>query len=166
MSRVLRAEMSRKHPSRFVDRVCEPRRVACRSGCHEPVHPPLRVSRPLHKCSVGAAELEKMQSNGTAPSSVDSRVVNFRPRLRLACGAVRTLSVRACRVHGLLDVGEGNLVYWEARGNPHGRPRFWSCTADRDLADHGAAQGVRPRSFPGCGGARIGHAVRTPFQPQ
>ena len=30
--------------------------------------------------------------NGTAPSSVDSRGVNFRPRLRLVCGAVRTLS--------------------------------------------------------------------------
>lgn len=31
-------------------------------------------------------------SDGTAPSSVDSRGVNFRPRLRLVCGAVRTLS--------------------------------------------------------------------------
>lgn len=29
---------------------------------------------------------------GTAPSSVDSRGVNFRPRLRPVCGAVRTLS--------------------------------------------------------------------------
>lgn len=29
---------------------------------------------------------------GTAPSSVDSAGVNFRPRLRLMCGAVRTLS--------------------------------------------------------------------------
>lgn len=24
--------------------------------------------------------------------------------------------------HGMLDVGEGNLVYWEARGNPDGKP--------------------------------------------
>jgi NAD(P)-dependent dehydrogenase (short-subunit alcohol dehydrogenase family) len=29
---------------------------------------------------------------GTAPPSVDSRGVNFRPRLRLGCAAVRTLS--------------------------------------------------------------------------
>ena len=29
---------------------------------------------------------------GTAPTSVDSRGVNFRPRLRRVCGAVRTLS--------------------------------------------------------------------------
>jgi proline iminopeptidase len=24
--------------------------------------------------------------------------------------------------HGMLDVGDGNLVYWEACGNPHGKP--------------------------------------------
>ena len=24
--------------------------------------------------------------------------------------------------HGLLDVGDGNRVYWETRGNPHGKP--------------------------------------------
>ena len=24
--------------------------------------------------------------------------------------------------HGLLDVGDGNLVYWETRGNPDGKP--------------------------------------------
>ena len=24
--------------------------------------------------------------------------------------------------HGLLDVGDGNLVYWEACGNPDGKP--------------------------------------------
>ena len=24
--------------------------------------------------------------------------------------------------HGMLDVGDGNLVYWEACGNPDGKP--------------------------------------------
>src|SRR5437764_12352953 len=24
--------------------------------------------------------------------------------------------------HGMLDVGDGNRVYWETCGNPHGRP--------------------------------------------
>jgi proline iminopeptidase len=24
--------------------------------------------------------------------------------------------------HGMLDVGDGNLVYWETRGNPNGKP--------------------------------------------
>ena len=24
--------------------------------------------------------------------------------------------------HGMLDVGDGNLVYWETCGNPHGKP--------------------------------------------
>jgi proline iminopeptidase len=24
--------------------------------------------------------------------------------------------------HGLLDVGDGQLVYWETRGNPAGKP--------------------------------------------
>ena len=24
--------------------------------------------------------------------------------------------------HGKLDVGDGNLVYWETRGNPGGKP--------------------------------------------
>ena len=24
--------------------------------------------------------------------------------------------------HGMLDVGDANLVYWEACGNPHGKP--------------------------------------------
>jgi proline iminopeptidase len=24
--------------------------------------------------------------------------------------------------HGTLDVGDGNLVYWETCGNPHGKP--------------------------------------------
>ena len=33
-----------------------------------------------------------ISKGGTAPTSVDSRGVNFRPRLRRVCGAVRTLS--------------------------------------------------------------------------
>ena len=24
--------------------------------------------------------------------------------------------------HGMLDVGDGNRVYWETSGNPHGKP--------------------------------------------
>jgi len=24
--------------------------------------------------------------------------------------------------HGMLDVGDANLVYWEVCGNPHGKP--------------------------------------------
>jgi len=39
--------------------------------------------------------------------------------------------------HGLLDVGEGNLVYWEARGNPRGRPV---------LVVHGGPGSGRPRN--------------------
>ena len=38
--------------------------------------------------------------------------------------------------HGLLDVGQGNLVYWEARGNPRGRPV---------LVVHGGPGSGRPR---------------------
>ena len=30
--------------------------------------------------------------------------------------------------HGMLEVGDGNLVYWETCGNPHGRRPLY-CTA-------------------------------------
>lgn len=39
-------------------------------------------------------------------------------------------------VHGLLDVGDGNRIYWEARGNPDGRPA---------LVVHGGPGSGRPR---------------------
>jgi len=38
--------------------------------------------------------------------------------------------------HGLLDVGDGNHIYWEARGNPNGRPA---------LVVHGGPGSGRPR---------------------
>lgn len=38
--------------------------------------------------------------------------------------------------HGLLDVGEGNSIYWEVRGNPDGRPA---------LVVHGGPGSGRPR---------------------
>ncbi len=38
--------------------------------------------------------------------------------------------------HGLLDVGQGNRIYWEARGNPNGLPA---------LIVHGGPGGGRPR---------------------
>ena len=51
--------------------------------------------------------------------------------------------------HGLLDVGDGNLVYWETCGNPAGKPAV--------MVHGGPGQGcvptcadVRPGTLPGC----------------
>lgn len=43
--------------------------------------------------------------------------------------------------HGLLDVGDGNLLYWEARGSPDGKPARSSCTAGPGPAWKGAPAG-------------------------
>ena len=49
--------------------------------------------------------------------------------------------------HGLLDVGEGNLVYWETRGNPHGRPALVVHGGPGSGRRRGAHKGVDPEAF-------------------
>lgn len=50
-----------------------------------------------------------------------------------------TFSSTAARDHGMLDVGDGNLVYWEERGNPDGKPA---------LIVHGGPGGGSPSGTP------------------
>jgi proline iminopeptidase len=63
--------------------------------------------------------------------------------------------------HGLLDVGEGNLVYWEARGNPSGRPALVVHGGPGSGRPRGAHSGFDPEAFQivlfdqqGCGDSR------------
>jgi hypothetical protein len=59
--------------------------------------------------------------------SGDSRAPTFAyKRLVIAEGVSRDMAEpyppTEPHKHGLLDVGDGNLVYWETRGNPSGKP--------------------------------------------
>jgi proline iminopeptidase len=49
--------------------------------------------------------------------------------------------------HGLLDVGGGNLVYWEARGNPNGRPALIVHGGPGSGKPRGAHKGFDPDVF-------------------
>ncbi|WP_197376081.1 prolyl aminopeptidase [Mycolicibacterium baixiangningiae] len=49
--------------------------------------------------------------------------------------------------HGLLDVGEGNLIYWEVRGNPNGRPALVVHGGPGSGKSHGAHKGFDPDVF-------------------
>lgn len=49
--------------------------------------------------------------------------------------------------HGLLDVGDGNRVYWEARGNPDGRPVLVVHGGPGSGRPRGAHKGFRPDLF-------------------
>lgn len=48
---------------------------------------------------------------------------------------------------GLLDVGDGNLVYWEARGNPDGRPALVVHGGPGSGRPRGAHKGFDPEAF-------------------
>jgi proline iminopeptidase len=49
--------------------------------------------------------------------------------------------------HGLLDVGDGNLVYWEARGNTNGRPALLVHGGPGSGRPRGAHKGFDPEAF-------------------
>lgn len=49
--------------------------------------------------------------------------------------------------HGLLDVGDDNRIYWEARGNPSGRPALVVHGGPGSGRPHGAHKGFDPEAF-------------------
>ncbi|WP_425004989.1 prolyl aminopeptidase [Mycolicibacterium sp. S3B2] len=49
--------------------------------------------------------------------------------------------------HGLLDVGDGNLMYWETRGNPNGRPALVVHGGPGSGRPRGAHKGFDPEAF-------------------
>lgn len=49
--------------------------------------------------------------------------------------------------HGLLDVGEGNRIYWETRGNPDGRPALIVHGGPGSGRPRGAHKGFHPDRF-------------------
>jgi proline iminopeptidase len=49
--------------------------------------------------------------------------------------------------HGLLDVGEGNRIYWEVRGNPNGRPALVVHGGPGSGRPGGAHKGFDPEVF-------------------
>ena len=49
---------------------------------------------------------------------------------------------------GMLDVGDGQSIYWEASGNPHGKAAVALHGGPGSGADAGPATLVRPRSIP------------------
>jgi proline iminopeptidase len=49
--------------------------------------------------------------------------------------------------HGLLDVGQGNRIYWEARGNPDGRPALVVHGGPGSGKPRGAHKGFDPDVF-------------------
>lgn len=49
--------------------------------------------------------------------------------------------------HGRLDVGDGNRIYWEARGNPRGRPALVIHGGPGSGRPRGAHKGFNPETF-------------------
>lgn len=49
--------------------------------------------------------------------------------------------------HGLLDVGDGNRIYWETRGNPDGRPALIVHGGPGSGRSRGAHKGFHPNLF-------------------
>ena len=49
--------------------------------------------------------------------------------------------------HGQLDVGDGNRIYWEARGNPKGRPALVVHGGPGSGRPRGAHKGFDPEAF-------------------
>ena len=77
--------------------------------------------------------------------------------------------------HGMLDVGDGNLVYWESCGNPQGKPALVVHGGPGSGCTAGARRNFDPGAYRiilfdqrGCGGAprtqaiRASTSVRTP----
>lgn len=63
--------------------------------------------------------------------------------------------------HGLLDVGEGNSIYWECSGNPHGTPAVYIHGGPGSGCTPGARRFFDPEKYRiilfdqrGCGGSR------------
>lgn len=76
------------------------------------------------------------------------KVVGAAPSHKVVTAVAQPFLAIEPYAHGLLDVGDGNQIYWETSGNPDGKAALGGARRPRRRGTPWQPQGVRPRGLP------------------